>query len=269
MNGMARFFQVVGLAVVGLLASAPAVAQGMCVQDLSRAHELRVLDEIQITELMERFDVVAAPQRLHHMLASLVAASPQLRQGPAVHLLAYEDADLNAYAADHGMVILTSAMWSAKENLSDDELAAVMAHELAHIEGHDSLAEACTNLQRLGQPTLRFEDARDRMALEMFNPRSTLARQAQQQLHAQEHAADVRAIELLRAVGRNPQAMVSVLAKIHGTTPSALNLLMGTTHPELRTRLAQAQAAVDAVKKARPISPQSETPRPHPRPTAR
>ncbi|MDZ4103499.1 MAG: M48 family metalloprotease [Hydrogenophaga sp.] len=252
MNSMVRFFQVLGLTLVGLLTSAAAMAQGTCVNESARAHELRVLDEIQITELMERFDVVAAPQRLHHMLANLVAASPRLRDGPAVHLLAYEDTDLNAYAADHGMVILTSAMWSEKEELSDDELAAVMAHELAHIEGHDSLVEACANLQRLGQPGMRFEDARDRMALEMFNPRSTLARAAQQQLHAQEHAADVRAIELLRAVGRSPQAMVSVLAKIHGTTPSALNLLMGTTHPELRARLAQAQAAVDAVN---PVGP--------------
>jgi Zn-dependent protease with chaperone function len=249
MNGMSRFVLVVVSAAAGLLLAAPAIAQITCVQDPARAHELRVLDEIQITELMERFDVVAAPQRLHHMLTSLVAASAPLRQGPAVHLLAYEDNDLNAYAADHGMVILTSAMWSAKEDLSDDELAAVMAHELAHIEGHDSLVEACTNLQRLGRPTLRFEDARDRMALEMFNPRSALARAAQQQLHAQEHAADVRAIQLLRAVGRNPQAMVNVLAKIHGTAPSALNLLMGTTHPELRVRLEKAQAAVDAVGK--------------------
>ncbi|AOF86528.1 peptidase M48 family protein [Hydrogenophaga sp. RAC07] len=247
MNSMVRFFQIIGLSFAGLLASAPAMAQGACVNEPGRAHELRVLDEIQITELMERFDVVAAPQRLHTMLASLVAAAPRLRQGPAVHLLAYEDKDLNAYAADHGMVILTSAMWSKQEDLSDDELAAVMAHELAHIEGRDSLVEACANLQRLKQPAMRFEDARDRMALEMFNPRSTLARQAQQQLHAQEHAADVRAIALLRAVGRNPQAMVSVLAKIHGTTPSALNLLMGTTHPELRARLEKAQAAVDAV----------------------
>ncbi|PZO18354.1 MAG: hypothetical protein DCF26_08085 [Burkholderiales bacterium] len=255
MNGMSRFFQVVGLAWAGLLWAAPAHAQSACVDDPVRAHELRVLDEIQITELMERFEVVAAPQRLHLMLASLVAAAPRLRSGPAVHLLAYEDADLNAYAADHGMVILTSAMWSMKENLSDDELAAVMAHELAHIEGHDSLVEACTNLQRLKPQPLRIEEARDRMALEMFNPRSPLARAAQQMLHAQEHAADIRAIELLRSVGRNPQAMVSVLAKIHGTAPSALNLLMGTTHPELRARLEKAQAAADAVPGPDPFSP--------------
>ena len=170
MNGMARFFQVLGLAVSSLLGSAPAAAQATCANEPARAHELRVLDEIQITELMERFDVVAAPQRLHHMLASLVAASAPLQTGPSVHLLAYDDKDLNAYAADHGMVILTSAMWSAQEDLSDDELAAVMAHELAHIEGHDSLVEACSNLQRLRAPTMRFEDARERMASKCSTP---------------------------------------------------------------------------------------------------
>jgi Zn-dependent protease with chaperone function len=256
MNSMVRFFQVVGLCVTGLLGSAAAVAQGACVDDPARAHELRVLDEIQITELMERFEVVAAPERLHRMLASLVAASGRLQQGPAVHLLAYDDGELNAYAADHGMVILTSAMWSDREDLTDDELAAVMAHELAHIEGRDSLVEACANLQHLQhlqQPALRIEDARDHMARATFNPRSALARAAQALLHEQEHAADIRAIELLHRVGRNPQAMVSVLAKIHGTTPSALNLLMGTTHPELRERLAKAQAAVDAVNAGRAL----------------
>ena len=108
MNSMVRFFQVLGLTLVGLLTSAAAMAQGACVNEPARAHELRVLDEIQITDLMERHDVVAAPERLHHMLGSLVAASSRLQQGPAVRLLAYEDAELNAYAADHGMVILLS-----------------------------------------------------------------------------------------------------------------------------------------------------------------
>ncbi len=252
MNSMVRFFQVNCLAIAGLLGAAPALAHGpACMDDPARAHELRVLDEIQITELTERHQVVPAPQRLHQMLTSLVAASGRLQRGPAVHLLAYDDKDLNAYAADHGMVILTSAMWSAKEDLSDDELAAVMAHELAHIEQRDSLVEACANLQRLGQPTLRIEEARERMAMARFNPHSALTRAAHQLLHEQEHAADRRAIELLHRVGRNPHAMVSVLAKIHGTTPSALNLLMGSTHPELRERLAKAQAAVDAVGKRR------------------
>jgi len=243
MNGMSRFL-VVLLSLCSLaLWPSHATARDACLDDPKRAHELRVLDEAQITDMMDSFEVIAVPQRLHRMLANLVAASPQLRNGPSIHLLAFDDTELNAYAADHGLVILTSALWSAKENLSDDELAAVIAHELAHIEKRDSLAEACANLQRLKQPGLSFEEARERMALEMFNPYSHLAREARRELHDQEHAADLRGIELLRSVGRNPQAMVSVLAKLHGTGTPALNLLMGSTHPDVRERLQRAQAA--------------------------
>ncbi len=254
MNGMSRFLVVLFSLCTLAFWPSHAAARDACLDDPKRAHELRVLDEAQIIDMMDSFNVIAVPERLHRMLAKLVAASPQLRKGPSIHLLAFDDTELNAYAADHGLVILTSALWSAKENLSDDELAAVIAHELAHIEKRDSLAEACANLQRLQQPGLSFEEARDRMGLEMFNPYSHLAREARRELHAQEYAADLRGIELLRRTGRDPQAMVSVLAKLHGTGTPALNLLMGSTHPDVRERLQRAQAAVDAVSTpSRPV----------------
>lgn len=246
MNGIKRFLIVLLSLLALVLWPAQATARDACLDDPQRAHELRVLDEAQVTGMMDSLDVIAIPQRLHRMLERLVAASPRLRNGPSIHLLAFDDAELNAYAADHGLVILTSALWSPKENLSDDELAAVIAHELAHIEKRDSLAEACANLQRLKQPELRIDEARERMGLEMFNPYSHLAREARRELHEQEHSADLRGIELLRSVGRNPQAMVSVLAKLHGTGTPGLNLLMGSTHPDVRERLQRAQAAADA-----------------------
>lgn len=256
MNGIARFFLCTARRLVVCLV-APLAAHSACLDDPARAHELRVLDEAQVIDLMDEHPVVAAPQKLHRIMASLIAASPRLRAGPSIHLLAYEDGELNAYAADHGLVILTSAMWSEKQALSDDEIAAVIAHELAHIEGRDSLVEACTNLERLGQADLRIEDARDRMALEMFNPRSPVARAAREELHAQEHAADVRGIELLRLVGRDPAAMVSVLAKIHGTEATGLNLLMGSSHPDVKERLSKAAAAADFTRRGQtaPASP--------------
>ena len=86
-------------------------------------------------------------------------------------------------------------------------------------------------------------EARERIAPALFHPRSEASEAARELLHAQEHAADRRAIELLRLTGRNPHAMAGALARIHGGTPAALNLLMGSSHPELRERLARAQAA--------------------------
>lgn len=251
MNGMRRFPVVLPALLFGACAAAlwpaGAAAQPACQSDPVRMHEIRVLDERQVSEMMDHYPVLPVPQRLHAMLRALVQASPLQRKGPAIHLLGFDDTELNAYAADHGLIVLTSALWSGRHNLSDDELAAVMAHELAHIENRDALSEACANLQRLQDPLLSVEAMRERMAQEMFNPNSHLARAARMQLDEQEHQADRRGIELLRAVGRNPQAMVSVLAKLHGGGTPALNLLMGSSHPELRERLRRAQAAVAAV----------------------
>lgn len=249
MNGISRFFKQVlrGAALAVWLGGVPALAQDTsCLHDPGRVHELRVLDEMQLIDMMDQHPVLAAPPRLHRMLRSLVAASPRLRDGPAIHLLAFEDdREHNAYAANHGLVIITSALWRGATPLNDDELAAVIAHELAHIEGHDALVEACGLVQRLGQPRLSIEAAREQMGVHMFNPRSPLAREARELQHAQEHAADLRGIELLRQVGRDPAAMASALAKIHGTEADGLNLLMGSSHPEVRERLARARAAAN------------------------
>jgi len=248
MNGISRFVTwVAPVVLAGGLWATPAQARPACQDDPARAHELRVLDEAQITDLVAQSTLRAVPDKLLRMLRELVAASPRLRQGPAIHLLAYDDPELNAYAADHGLVILTSALWSDRAGLSDDELAAVIAHELAHIESRDALVEACGLLQRLDAPDLSIEAARERIAPALFHPRSEASQAARELLHAQEHAADRRAIELLRLTGRNPHAMAGALARIHGGTPAALNLLMGSSHPELGERLSKARAAAQVL----------------------
>lgn len=244
MNGMTRFrTTLAALAIAGALGTGHAHDRLPCSDDPARAHELRVLDEAEITDLVANGEPRAVPQRLLDLLHELVAVSPRLRQGPAVHLLGFDDAELNAYAADHGLIILTSALWRPGAGLSDDELAAVIAHELAHIEARHALVEACGLLQRLGEPGLSIQAARERIAPALFDPHGEASNAARAVLHAQEHAADLRAIELLRLAGRDPRAMARALERLHGGTPAALNLLMGSTHPELGERLRQARAA--------------------------
>ena len=75
MNGISRFFCLV---LGGALLAASALAQEACLRDPARAHELRVLDEAQVIDLMDQYPVVAAPVKLHRLMASLIAASPRL-----------------------------------------------------------------------------------------------------------------------------------------------------------------------------------------------
>lgn len=201
--------------------------------------EQRALDEVQIADLLRERTQVPVPARLNALLEELVRLSPRLRDGPPVRLFAFDDHEPNAYAADHGVILLTSALWDPKRAFSDDELAAVLAHELAHVEVRDGLAEACEMQLRVGDAQTDIAQVRARLAT--LNPMSALAHNAADLLHEQELLADARGMALLRASGRDPRVMIDVLAKLHAPAGPGGAFTPGHTHPALRERLEHAE----------------------------
>lgn len=230
---MPRYLRTVLLLVAWCFAW-PAAAQPACHDDVRRAAEQRALDEAQIEAMRRDQGTVPVPPRLQALLEQLVAVSPRLNNAPPVQLLALDDRELNAFAADHGVVILTSALWDPKHGLSDDELAAVIAHELAHVEARDGLAEACEMQLRLGDAHMGIDQVRARLGT--LNPGSALGQDAAELLHEQELLADARGIALLRHAGRDP------LAKLHAPTSPGAAFTVGHTHPALQERLARVRA---------------------------
>lgn len=218
----------------------PAAAEPACHDDARRAAEQRALDEAQIEAMRRDQGTVPLPPRLQTLLNQLVAVSPRLRSGPPVQLLALDDRELNAFAADHGVIILTNALWDPKHGLSDDELAAVIAHELAHVEARDGLAEACEMQLRLGDAHTGIDQVRARLGT--LNPGSALGQDAAELLHEQELLADARGIALLRLAGRDALAMASVLAKLHAPALPGAAFTLGHTHPALQERLVRVRA---------------------------
>ncbi len=227
------------LLLAGLALPWPAAAEVACHDDPRRIAEQRALDEAQIAALLRDRTEVPVPARLNALLAELVRASPRLRDGPPVRLLAFVDAEPNAYAADHGVILLTNALWNAKHAFSEDELAAVLAHELAHVEVRDGLAEACEMQLRVGDAQTDIAQVRARLAT--LNPTSALAHNAADLLHGQELLADARGMALLRATGRDPRVMIGVLAKLHAPSGHGGAFTVGHTHPALRERLEHAE----------------------------
>ena len=245
MNRISRLF-LLSLWLAGAAAPALAADAASCLRDRAWAEQQRHLDEAQISDMVAGGQPVAVPRHLHRMLRELVAASPRLRKGPAIHLIGFVDTELNAYAADHGLVIFTSAMWDPRHGLSQHELAAVLAHELAHIEARDGLREVCELAEHLGHEPEGVEQVRAMLARESFNPASPLARQAAHTLQQQELRADARAIELLRSTGRPPGAMVSALVKLHAPASQGAALMLAPTHPGMEERLAHARDLLKA-----------------------
>lgn len=239
MNRIRRLFRTVALLAAWTVACG-AMAETACHDDAHRAAEQRALDESQIEAMRRDQGIAPVPPRLWGLLAELIAASPRLRDGPPVQLLGLQDQELNAFAADHGVVILTSALWAPEHGLTDDELAAVLAHELAHVEARDGLAEACEMQLHVGDARTAIGQVRARLAT--LNPGSALGQQAAELLHEQERVADARGVALLRRVGRDPHAMARVLAKLHAPSASGAAFTQAHTHPALADRLARVRA---------------------------
>lgn len=238
MNRISRFKRSV-LLLAGLAFGLPVAAEVACHNEPQRIAEQRALDEAQIATLLRERTEVPVPPRLNALLEALVRASPRLRDGPPLRLLAFDDPEPNAYAADHGVILLTNALWNPKHAFSEDELAAVLAHELAHVEVRDGLAEACEMQLRVGDAQTDIAQVRARLAT--LNPMSSLAHNAADLLHEQELLADARGMALLRATGRDPRVMISVLAKLHAPPSAGGAFTPFHTHPALRERLEHAE----------------------------
>ncbi|MCC5612027.1 M48 family metalloprotease [Nostoc sp. CHAB 5834] len=168
--------------------------------------------------------------------------SPNVR----IKVTAYKHPKINAHAADHGALLFTEGTWSTENGLSMEEIAAIVAHELAHMEMDHSLDWACGALTQLGNPELTLQQAIDELGMELFNSSSPLASDVRKRFHQREMLADTRAVSLMAAAGFDSTAVASVLLKLHQLNPNPGSTLSAGTHPDL---VVKAQAAVVAQTK--------------------
>lgn len=149
-----------------------------------------------------------------------------------------ESSQVNAYAAPGGYVFITSG---ALDLMTDEaELAAVLAHEIAHIdqrhivhalniEATDSSAGLAQMLGGASETTrVVFSQAVDQ-ALDILFEKGLEP--------ADEMAADSQAVFILAAAGYDPYGLPRFLSRMPDSQPETLTQ-MHDTHPPLNERLA-------------------------------
>ena len=159
------------------------------------------------------------------------------------HFLLLDSDEVNAFAAPGGLILVTRGMLRCCE--SEDELAAVLAHEICHVEMKHGLrsikqgrlteaftviaAESAKQLgsEELASLTREFEASVGDIVMTLTT--SGYSR-------TQERDADAAAVELLRRAGYPEAAIITMLQRMDERLADAGGLGFAKTHPSAKSR---------------------------------
>ncbi|WP_439859496.1 M48 family metallopeptidase [Pseudomonas sp. MBLB4136] len=190
----------------------------------------------------------ANARRLRAITDRLIQQAPIFRPEAAqwqweVNLI--KNDELNANCGPGGKIIFYSGLME-KLRLTDDEIAAIMGHEMAHAlreHSREAMSKAyglglakqgAGALLGLGEGTMAIADAAVQYGLTLPNSRGN------------ENEADLIGLELAARAGYNPNAAISLWHKMAQASNGAPPEFM-STHPSSSSRIAALQAAIPKV----------------------
>ena len=159
------------------------------------------------------------------------------------HFLALDSDEINAFAAPGGLILVTRGLLKCCQ--TEDELAAVLAHEIGHVEKLHGLrairtgrlnsaltilaVEAGKNLagEQLAEVTKAFEGSITDISATLMN--SGYARSL-------ENDADAAAVQILTRAGYRPHALIDMLTEMKARLASDARGF-GKTHPSPEVRI--------------------------------
>lgn len=187
-------------------------------------------------------------RRVQAIADRLIAQAPTFRPDAAqwkweVNLIKSDE--LNANCGPGGKIIFYTGLID-KLQLTDDEIAAIMGHEIAHAlreHGREAMSKAygiemakqgAGALLGLGQDTMALADTVANYGMTLPNSR------------ANENEADLIGLELAARAGYNPNAAITLWNKMSKVSEGAPPEFM-STHPNSSSRIASLQAAIPKV----------------------
>jgi predicted Zn-dependent protease len=182
---------------------------------------------------------------LNKICLVLAVNSPRPWLYNGYHVTILDSPEINAYASPGGHILVTLGLIRIAR--SEDDLAAVIAHELAHIQlnhGVEFLEEALLTgeLTDIGSASARRAyqavGLKDRLRLygdSVTSLVNELVRNGYSQ--AQEFQADLYALSLLAAAGYEPSALAGLLRALDGNWSAGFSGY-NSTHPSPSERLA-------------------------------
>jgi predicted Zn-dependent protease len=189
-------------------------------------------------------------------LVSMCSERAETFRGPckSYHFTVLDNENMNAFGAPSGFIFITKGLLKKCEN--EDELAAILAHEVSHIvlkHPEDAAATAKTNADTqkgvgiLGGVVSVVGQATGRENVQAWGGTVSQFAEAMDEINnifekgfsrEQEYAADAAAVELLARIGYDPLALKRMLQRL-GERKSGVLGWAGDTHPAPQDRVAE------------------------------
>jgi predicted Zn-dependent protease len=188
-------------------------------------------------------DQPAANNYLNLLGQSLAVFSNRPETFGGYHFLLLDSDEVNAFAAPGGLILVTRGMLRCCEN--EDELAAILAHEICHVEQKHGLKSIKQGRLTEAFTILAAESAKQLGSEEL----ASLTRQFEASVgdvvmtlttsgysRRQERDADTGAVRILRRSGYPDGAMITMLHRMDERLADAGGLGFAKTHPSARSR---------------------------------
>lgn len=254
----------IGAALPGQLGSVARVATavGQAAQDLTPENEYYIGRAVA-ANVMANYPP-SSDERINMYLNVLGQTLAQASDRPdtfgGYHFIMLDTPEINAFAAPGGLIMVSRGMIRLCK--TEDQLAAVLAHEISHVVGQHGLKAIKTDRLRnvgtllvkeaaksygpsqLAQLTTAFEGSIDDISASLIN--NGYSRDL-------EREADRGSITILTRVGYDPAALVSMLTEMQKQwKPGGPGF--AKTHPEPKDRIADIKPMVTTVA-AKQVSP--------------
>lgn len=195
---------------------------------------------------------------------TLAQASDRPQTFGGYHFQVVDSMEINAFAAPGGLIVVTRGMIRCCK--TEDALAAVLAHEIAHVQNQDGLRAIKTSRLTSALTIIAAEGAKQYSGRNLAQLTQAFEGSVGDVVNTlvvsgysrdQERQADEAAIIILKRVGYNPYALVEMLTVMKSQLKSG-GPGFGKTHPDPQDRINAIQSlAGSPVKTPPPASRQA------------
>ena len=178
------------------------------------------------------------------------------------HFAVLDTDEVNALACPGGIVFITRGM--LKKAQSEEEVAAILAHEIAHVAHKDGLGAIQSSRWAEVVTALGTEAAKKLSGAELSKLVSLFEGSVNDVAKTllvngysreQESAADLSALSYMNGIGYDPNGLAAFLGRLTGEQTAGANKGFFGTHPGMQDRLSNAKSLIAEKKCSRTESP--------------